>query len=124
MEMWELVKRLLAGANGANSTYLPEMIARRYKTELEKSGQKLEFSDEVLNEAAEDLVNQLKEQGLLQDAGQVRPGLGNVAAMERTDFGDELLQTLSVKQYLEFFENMQAQVDAGYIRQLIYQLNS
>ncbi|WP_135499959.1 hypothetical protein [Pseudomonas citronellolis] len=124
MELWELIKRLLAAANGGGQTFSPGIIAGQYERELLAAQAKLNQTHAELIEISELLGEQLQASGLIRPAGVRRGGAAILGAMERTDFGEELYQTLRGRNVVQFFEGMQAEVDAGEIRRLLHQLSS
>lgn len=124
MELWELIKRLLGGANGSRQTFSPAIIAGQYERDLRAARAELNQTHAELLEISELLAEQLQASGLIQPVGARSEGAAILSAMERTDFGEELYQTLRGRNVVQFFEGMHAQVDAGEIRRLLHQLSS
>jgi len=124
MERWELIKRLLAGANGCGQSFMVGLIAGTYVRDLASIDPDIESTRSEVLEFADELADQL------QDVGLIRPAVargGNAAilgAMERTGFGDELYQALRGTNVVMLFESMQADLEAGAIRRILHQLNS
>jgi len=124
MERWELIKRLLAGANGCGQSFMASLIAGNYVRELASVDPDIESTHSEALEFADELADQL------QDVGLIRPAVarsGNAAilgAMERTEFGDELYQALRGSNVVMLFESMQADLEAGAIRRILHQLDS
>ncbi len=124
MEAWELVKRLLSGAVGAAQSFSPSIIAGQYHREFDAGGQDAVMSREELVAVAEEFAEDLQKAGLLRLAGVRGGGIAILGAMERTDFGDELLNALQGHNVVTFFESMQTEIKAGDIRRKLHQLNS
>jgi hypothetical protein len=116
MKLWELVRRLLAAANGGGEEYEPDLIGGLYYRQL--SAGISEVHQTYLE--AVDLATLLAAD--LQDIGLLRPV--HRSSMGRTEFGDELLNVLSGRDVVTTFEVMQVEIDAGEIRRVLHQLNS
>jgi hypothetical protein len=124
MEAWELVKRLLAGALGEGCSFSAGIIAGQYHRELAESGQDAGLSREELVEVAEEFAEDLQAAGLIRPAGVRGGGIAILGAMERTDFGGELLGALQGRNVVAFFEGLDTEIEAGDIRRKLHQLNS
>ncbi|MGN7742448.1 hypothetical protein ACTJKT_21010 [Pseudomonas sp. 22526] len=124
MEMWELVRRLLAEANGGGQSFTPDLIGDRYRRDLIAAKQEVGLTCEEVLEFADCLSEQMQEEGLIRPAGVRGNGPAIPGAMERTELGEELYDALRGHNIVSFFESMNADVDAPSIRRLLYQLNS
>ncbi|WP_313308745.1 hypothetical protein [Stutzerimonas nitrititolerans] len=120
MEEWELIRRLLAGANGSGQSFMVGLIAGDYLRDLAP-----EDADDLKSEIfelADELAQKMEEIGLLRPAAVRRGGAAVIGAMERTELGDELYQALCGRNVVMLFESMHAQLDAGEIRRMLHQL--
>lgn len=124
MEMWELVRRLIAGANGGGQSFSPSLIANLYHSDLVAARQEIGLTYQEVLDLADCLSEQMQEEGLIRPAGVRGGGMAILGAMERTELGEELYETLGGRGIVSFFEGMLAEVDAGEIRRLLHQLNS
>jgi len=123
MEMWELVKRILASANEGQS-FAPSLVGSAYRRHLESLGESDLPSTEDVRPWAEQLAEQMEFVGLIEKASNPNRGVGSLGAVRRTEFGDELYDVLQGSNVVLLFESMQATIDAGEIRRILHQLES
>ncbi|WPO49549.1 hypothetical protein [Pseudomonas sp. S1Bt23] len=124
MEMWELVRRLLAGANGGGQSFTPGLIGDLYRRDLIAAKQDAGLTYQEVLEFADCLSEQMQKEGLIRPAGVRGKGPAILGAMERTELGEELYDAIRGHNVVMFFEGMNADVEAPTIRRLLYQLNS
>lgn len=124
MEMWELVRRLIAGANGGCQSFTPSLIGDLYHRDLVVAKQEIGPTYQEVLDFADCLSEQMQEEGLIRPAGVRGRGPAILGAMERTELGEELYDALRGHNVVSFFEGMHAEVDAAEIRRLLHQLNS
>ncbi|HEX8595395.1 MAG TPA: hypothetical protein VF682_19300 [Pseudomonas sp.] len=124
MEMWGLVKRLLAGAAGGGQTFMPRLIGITYYSDLRRAGTEANQPFPDISDAAELLSEQLQESGFLRPAASLGGGASIIGAMERTESGEELYEALGRSGVVSFFEGMHAEIDAGEVKRLLHQLDS
>ena len=123
MEMWELVKRILASANEGQS-FTPSLAGSAYRRHLESLGEGDLPSTEDVRHWAEQLAEQMEFVGLIEKASNPNRGACILGAVRRTEFGDELYDVLQGSNVVLLFESMQATIDAGEIRRILHQLES
>lgn len=124
MEMWEYVRRLLAGATGGNQSFTPGLIAGTYFRDLIAQNLDTKHPIHEFSDLADLFSEQLQDEGFISPAG-VRPGPAVIlGAMERTQLGDQLLEALSRRGGVAFFEGVQAEIDCAAVQRLLHQLDS
>lgn len=123
MEMWELVKRILALA-GEGQSFTPSLAGSTYRRVLESLGETdLPPVDEFHN-WAEMLAEQMEFVGLLEGVSIPNRGLSILGVVRRTEFGDELYESLQGHNVVLLFESMLVTIDEGDIRRILHQLQS
>ena len=123
MEVWELIKRLLAGATGGNQSFMPGLIGGLYYRDLLNAGRQVNQSFVDVSDVAELFGDQMLEAGLIRPAGVRGGGIAILEAMERTEFGEELYRALGRRDVVTLFEGGDVQVDAEAIRKFLLQVN-
>jgi hypothetical protein len=116
MELWELIRRLLASANGRGQMFEPDLISGLYYRQLCAEGRQVDQTYPEVLELSELLTADM------QDIGLLTPITGK--SVSRTAFGDELLDALSGRNMASAFEGMHVALDASDIRRALHQLNS
>ncbi|MGY4816335.1 hypothetical protein ACVNP3_10390 [Pseudomonas chlororaphis subsp. piscium] len=66
MEMWELVRRLLAEANGGGQSFTPGLIGDRYRRDLIAAKPEVGLTYKEVLEFADCLSEQMQEEGLIR----------------------------------------------------------
>ena len=119
MEMWEYVRRLLAGATGGNQSFFPGLIAGTYFRDLRGANIDPKYPIHEFSDLADLFAEQLQNEGMMRPAG-VRSGPPAIlGAMERTELGNQLLEALSRHGGVAFFEEAQAEIDSATVRRLL-----
>jgi hypothetical protein len=85
MEMWELVRRLIGGANGGGQSFTPGLIGDLYRRDLVAAKQEIGFTYQEVLDLADCLSEQMQEEGLIRPAGVRGRGAAILGAMERTN---------------------------------------
>jgi len=124
MEEWELIKRLLAAADGSDSSFMPKLVANRYVQELSLRNPDAPINREEIREVAAEIAEELQGADLIRLVSGSPGHPVNIAAMMRTEFGEELYQALRGHNVVKLFEAMHAEVDAGEIRRILHQLDA
>ena len=122
MEVWELVRRLLASANGRQSVS-PVLVIQQYKRDVESHGAEFGIKADDLEPVAEEVAELMKSAGLLTTA----PQAGRVkmlGAVVTTEFGDQLSSWLEGDNVVMLFESMFTDIERGAIQRLLHQLES
>lgn len=123
MELWGLVKRLLAGATPGQA-FNPGLVMGSFLCELERNPDDYGTTRDQMDKDAEELAEQLVELGLIQ-AGHGQSASATLAnEMVRTAFGEELYQALQGRNVVMLFESMMVDLTPGAIRRVLHQLNS
>lgn len=123
MEMWELIKRLLAEASGGNRTFAARPIATQYLRELAEINSGELPTRLQMQTFADEIAQKMQEIGLIRLAGIRGGGAAILGAMERTEPGEELYQALRGHNVVMLFESMQAELEVGEIHRILHQLN-
>ncbi|WP_285374252.1 hypothetical protein [Pseudomonas sp. lyk4-TYG-107] len=124
MEMWEYVRRLLAGATGENQSFMPGLIAGAYFRDLIAQNLDTKHPIHEFSDLADLFSEQLQDEGFIRPAG-VRSGPAAIlGARERTQLGDQLLEALSRRGGVNFFEGAQADINGAAVLRLLHQLDS
>ncbi|HFF2163822.1 TPA: hypothetical protein ACKRQF_000592 [Pseudomonas aeruginosa] len=119
MEIWELVRLLLAHASGAHESFAPGKVSSRYFQHMSKSGGGLNQTFEELDEIVENLVVQLNEAELIVDADISQGRLAILAAKQRTELGERLFTLLSQAGGVRKLEEMDLEVDKASIEAVL-----
>lgn len=119
MEIWELVRRLLAHASGADESFTPGVVSTQYYISMTKSGRVLNQSFVQLDDIVESLAGQLTEAGLIIDAGIPQGRAAILGAKQRTVLGERLLTLLSQAGGVRKLEEMGLQVDKASIEAVL-----
>jgi hypothetical protein len=114
MEVWELIRRLLASANGGRQAFEPDWIGGLYHRHLLAERRQVYRAHREFLELAQEISVDMQQVGL------IRPVFG--AAMARTYLGEELLLALNRHNMVGAFESMQVELNAGEIRRVLRQL--
>lgn len=122
MEVWELIRRLLAGATGGNQSHMPGLIGTTYYWDLKRSGCELNQGFNEISDAAELFTEKMQEADLIRPAGVRGGGIAILGAMERTPFGEEIYQALSRREVLAIFERDDVQIDIKSIQEALLQV--
>ena len=122
MEVWELVRRLLAGATGGNQSHHPVIIGTTYYRDLKGAGREFSQSFNEISDAAELFVEKMQEADLIRPASVRGGGIAILGAMERTTFGEEIYQALSRREVLVIFERDDVQIDIKSIQEALLQV--
>lgn len=121
MEVWELVRRLLAGATGGNQSHHPVIIGTTYYRDLKGAGREFSQSFNEISEAAELFAEKMQEAELIRPAGVLDGRMAILGAMERTSFGEELYQALGRREVIAIFERGDVQIDIKSIQEALLQ---
>lgn len=122
MEVWELIRRLLAGATGGNQSHMPGLIGTTYYWDLKRSGSELNQSFNEISDAAELFAEEMQEADLIRPAGVRGGAIAILGAMERTAFGEELYQALCRREVLAKFEHGDVPIDIKSIQEALLQV--
>lgn len=123
MEVWELIRRLLAGATGGNQTHMPGLIGTTYYWDLKRSGCEFNQGFNEISDVAESFAEKMQEAGLIRPAGVRGDGIAILGAMERTPFGEELYLALGRRDVFAIFERDDVSIDEKFIREALLQAN-
>ncbi|HEJ3975677.1 TPA: hypothetical protein VDV88_002620 [Pseudomonas aeruginosa] len=119
MEIWELVRLLLAHASGTHESFAPGKVSRRYFQHMSTSGGGLNQTFEELDEIVENLVVQLNEAELIVDVDISQGRLAILAAKQRTELGERLFTLLSQAGGVRKLEEMDLEVDKASIEAVL-----
>lgn len=122
MEVWELVRRLLASANGRQS-FSPVLVIQQYKRDVESRGAEFGIETGDLEPVAEEVAELMKSAGLLTTAPQAGR-IKMLGAVVTTEFGDQLSSWLEGDNVVMLFESMFTDIERGAIQRLLHQLES
>jgi hypothetical protein len=123
MEMWELVKSLLAHANGAQS-FSPRLVAFDLARKLQAAGHEKITDKVALATYADEIGAKMQAAGLIEGAPSPRAGLAILDVMHLTELGQDLYDWLPQRGIVEFFQSMGVELEKGAIQRALHQLNS
>ena len=121
MEVWELIRRLLAGATGGNQSHMAALIGTTYYWDLKRSGRELNQGFNEISDAAELFAEKMQEADLIRPAGVRGGGIAILGAMERTPFGEELYLALGRREVFASFELGDVPIDIKSIQDALLQ---
>ncbi|MBD8235645.1 hypothetical protein SOM46_09270 [Pseudomonas fluorescens] len=121
MEVWELIRRLLAGATGGNQSHMPGLIGTTYYWDLKRTGCELNQGFIEISDAAELFAEKMQDAELIRPAGVRGGGIAILGAMERTPFGEELYKALGRREVLASFERVDVPIDVKSIQAALLQ---
>lgn len=123
MEMWALVKRLLAAAQ-PGQTFNPVLVMGNYLREIGRSPADFDTTREELNQDAEGIAEELKAIGLIQDCPRAPGAHAMLGSVMRTEFGEDLYAWLRGDNVVSLFQSMMVGLEQGEIRRMLHQLDS